>query len=97
MKKKKVTRKRKFIVSYTVTAVVEVDAAVVTEVLTDDWQKDFYTIDSPAEVSEHLAYNVLRHGSSLSSLDGFAHLDDSQLRVSEVGWESVGAKEMTKS
>lgn len=78
---------RKFQVSYTVTATIEVDDTVIEDALTDDWCSQFYPFHTASDVVSHIAYNSLRDNASLSELDGFAHLDDKQSQITKKDWE----------
>ena len=50
---------------------IEVDACLLADVLTDEWQQRFYPLSTAEAVAGHLAYNLIQDR-RLSSLDGFA-------------------------
>lgn len=77
--------KRRYNVQVTVVATLTVDDSVFKEVLNDDWRKQFYPFTTREEVVEHLAFNLLQER-PLSSLDGFARLEDDKVTVTEVDW-----------
>lgn len=45
------------------------------------WRDQQYDLATPAEVFEHLAYNVVANNMTLSRLDGWADLTDDKMRV----------------
>lgn len=51
--------------------VVEVEDALIADVLTDEWRERFYPLRDPGDVAAHLAFNLVQ-GRSVESLDGFA-------------------------
>lgn len=55
--------------------IVEVDADVIDGV-DAEWRKRFYDLDTPEEVAQHIAFNLLANGARLSQLDGFADRHD---------------------
>jgi hypothetical protein len=78
-------------------AEVSIDERLLEDVLTEEWRSSFYPLHTPADVAEHLAFNLIQ-GRSLSSLDGFAdqdslrvHLDFDELvtDVAEVGEREI--------
>jgi hypothetical protein len=81
--------KRTFEVALYVT--VEIDDAVFASVLTDEWRGHHYALHTPEDVAEHLAFNLV-NGRALSSLDGFADLEDDAASVVETSFD--GATEL---
>lgn len=59
----------------------------VIDVVDDEWRSMFYDLRTPQEIAEHIAYNMARHGSRLSHLDGFANLPDDWAKLTEVEWD----------
>lgn len=79
--------KSRFEVTLEVGVVVEVEDDVIAGVLNEDWRKTFYQhIKKPEDVASHIAYNFVRHGTSLSNLDGFGDCEDSDARCSNEHW-----------
>jgi glycyl-tRNA synthetase alpha subunit len=64
-------------------ATVEIEIADAILALSQDaqWVHDFYRLDTPELVAEHLAWNVGLQGCDLSRLDGFADRQDSDVRA----------------
>jgi len=60
--------------------VIEVDADVIRAV-NKEWRGRFYHLDTPEEVAQHLAFNLLVNGASLSQLDGFADKEDDAVTI----------------
>ena len=67
--------KRKFVVSYVVTATLEIEEDLIEAALLDDWKKDFYNLEDAEGVAAHLAFNMIQ-GRTLASLDGFGDRND---------------------
>jgi hypothetical protein len=69
-----------------VTTTVEITVADELLALSQDtaWVRDFYGLDTPELVAEHLAWNIGLNGRELSRLDGFADRDDADVRVQVV-------------
>jgi hypothetical protein len=72
-----------------VTATVDLDIDEAVLALSDDegWVRDFYGLETPEMVAEHLAWNVALHGRSLSHLDGFADRQDDAVLVGAIDVE----------
>lgn len=47
--------------------------------------RDFYGLDTPEKIAEHLAWNIGLRECDLSRLDGFADLDNDQATVLLMG------------
>jgi hypothetical protein len=82
VKKSVVVEMKKFIVEMTVRAEISISETLLKDVLRDDWRKDFYQLMTPADVAEHLAYNLCK-GRSLSFLDGFANQNETEVRYDD--------------
>lgn len=85
----KKVRKRpmqKFTVRFAVTMEIKLSKRLIKEVLKPDWQASFYKLRTPQEIATHVAYNLAR-GSSLCSLDGFAHLEEADAVVDKESWD----------
>ena len=67
----------RFEVVVTVTVVLDVADDVIALHRDADWVKDFYQLDTPELIVEHLAYNLGIKDRDLSNLDGFAGWPDS--------------------
>lgn len=76
----------KALVSWTVTATVEIDDEVIDGALTDEWRKDFYPFHTREDVIELIAYNMLR-GTRLEMIDGFADRSDDEAAVNSEDWD----------
>lgn len=59
---------------------VEMRDSFIKSILTEKWQKHFYMLHTPADLAEHLAFNLVK-GGDVSSLDGFADQDDKHVNV----------------
>lgn len=77
--------KRKFEVTFTVTAKIELDEAVITAV-DDEWRSQFYNLRDVQDIAEHIAYNLLQ-GNDLSRLDGWADQPDKNAVLLDEEWE----------
>ncbi len=73
-------------ISFTVTAELEVEEAVLAVALTDGWRDTFYNFTSEYEVGHHIACNLLRNA-DLTQLDGWADRDDGDAILRNVDWE----------
>lgn len=75
-----------------VTTTVEITVADAILALSGDpdWVRDFYGLDTPELVAEHLAWNIGLNGRDLSRLDGFADREDGDVvvRVVDVEYET---------
>jgi hypothetical protein len=79
-------RKRRF--SAVIYVEIEIDESLLTDVLTDEWQKNFYRLITAADVAGHLAYNLIQDR-RLSSLDGFADQPEGAARILNVNAEDT--------
>ena len=59
---------------------------VVIAAVDDDWRGQFYKLRTPQEIANHIAFNIAQ-GCSLSEIDGFANLDDKEVRVISEDWD----------
>jgi hypothetical protein len=71
-------------VEVTTTLEIDVDDAVVDEVMSEDWQRSFYTFDTPDEAIAWLAW-VVNEWDGPQHVDGLAHLTPDQVRVRVTG------------
>ncbi len=78
--------KQKYIVI--MSAVVEIDSQLLDAVLTDNWRKQFYDFQTPADVVGHLAFNLVR-GAELANLDGFADQPPERASIDEIDVDDV--------
>ena len=79
--------KRKFKISFSGEAVIEIDDSVLKTV-DDNWKNIFYNLRNDKEVAEHVGYNLVINGGSLSDLDGFADQEDDNVKIIEdPDWE----------
>jgi len=88
--------KRKFNLSWTVECEIELDDEVIDQV-DDEWRKHLYPLETPEQIAEHIAYNLVMNQWGLSMLDGWANLEDSQARVTHLDtfwWNSEETKEV---
>jgi len=78
--------KRKFKVTfdgaggYEGDAIIELDQTVI-DVVDDDWRASLYPLYTPADIAEHIAYNLIVNNARLTELDGWANLSDDMARV----------------
>jgi hypothetical protein len=68
--------KRRFFVTVTTSATIEIDDAVFKEVLNHEWQRTFYNLKTREEVAAHVGYNLMINRIGLSIMDGFGLLAD---------------------
>jgi len=79
--------KRKFEVTFTGTAVIEIDDKVI-DAVDFDWKKTFYNLTSDKQIAEHVAYNLVINDSNIADLDGFADQEeDSAKLIENVSWD----------
>ncbi len=88
----KATKKfRRFSVS--ISLEIDVDDALLSSVLTDEWRGRFYNFLFASEVAEHLAFNLLG-GHGVSQLDGFADQPDSAACIVRDSMDSDATEEI---
>lgn len=75
------SKRRKFVVEFSIA--IEIDPALLSSVLTDEWRSRFYDLHTPEAVAEHLAFNLL-HGRQMRTLDGFADQDPDRARIVDI-------------
>jgi hypothetical protein len=88
---------RRFKVVKVLTVELSVDQRLLDEVLTDEWRASFYKLRTPADVADHLAYNLMQ-GRPLATLDGFADQPEERARLHEVDFvedADEGTKEVS--
>ena len=88
---KKQKKFKKFVVEMTVTAEIEISEDLLAGVLTDEWRKSFYNLQTGKEVAGHLAYNLAR-GADVASLDGFADRTDADVKF-KAEWDEDYVKD----
>jgi hypothetical protein len=71
---------------FTVNIELELSERLLKEVMSPEWQENFYEFADHQSVCNHIAYNLAR-GASLTSLDGFANFDDSDVVVKSEDWD----------
>ena len=49
--------------------------------LDDSWRKTFYDFDTPQQIAEHIAFNMIVNDLQLSQIDGFANLSDNLVKL----------------
>lgn len=76
------------IAGFTVFVQLQVDEAVIEQMLSPEWQKDFYTFGSRQECIEYLAWQIGVRECRLSMMDGWANFTDDQVRVFAVDHEA---------
>jgi hypothetical protein len=72
--------KRKFLVTFSGTAQIELDDAVFNAV-DEAFKNSIYEFDTSEEVAEHIAYNMIVNDAKLSQLDGWADQPDEHASV----------------
>ena len=72
--------KRRYRVTVTTTAVLEIDDAIF-EAVDDEWRSMFYNLDTREEIGAHVGFNMLINDCKLTSIDGFANLDDKLVSI----------------
>lgn len=86
---------RKFELEMSLMMAIEVDDDVIDRV-DDEWRSQLYSLHTPEQIAEHLAYNIVVNQATLSWLDGWADLDDDMMKheiyrdevtVEAVEWE----------
>jgi len=79
--------KRKFLVEFRGSAVIELDDAVI-EAVDDTWRSQLYDLHTPEQIAEHIAHNLIANRIQLSHMDGWADQPDSNAEViREPDWE----------
>ena len=69
-----------FELEITVLATLTLDEHVIN-VVDDEWRSYLYNLNTPEEIAEHIAYNLLR-GVRLHQLDGWTNQPDNNARLS---------------
>lgn len=84
--------KHKFNVTFSVTAKIELDDAVI-DAVDDEWRSQFYRLMDIEDIADHIAYNLLQ-GAGLSCLDGWADQPDKNAKLLDESWELEDVEEM---
>lgn len=84
---------RKFDVEIRGSVTIELDEKVI-DAVDDGWRSHIYNLKSPEEIAEHVAYNFVVNGATLSRLDGWADQPDENARISneEIEFEAEEIK-----
>lgn len=59
---------------------IELDDIVINAV-DDDWRKTFYDFNTPQQIAEHIAFNMVVNDLDLSNIDGFADLPNNLAKL----------------
>ncbi len=59
---------------------IELDSAVI-DAVNDSWRKTFYDFNTPQQIAEHIAFNMLVNNLDLSDIDGFANLSNDMAKL----------------
>lgn len=87
--------KRMFVVDFEGSVTIELDERVIAAVH-DEWRAQMYSLYTPEEIAEHIAYNMVKNGLRLESIDGWADQPNDRARiVDEPGWD-MNATEITE-
>ena len=72
---------RKFHIEWVVECDIELDEEVIDRV-DDEWRAVLYgNLNTPGEIAEHIAYNLVMNNAGLSILDGWADMRNDQAKV----------------
>ena len=71
---------RKFHIEWVVGCDIELDEEVINRV-DDEWRAALYNLNTPTEIAEHVAYNLVMNNARLSVLDGWADMRNDQAKV----------------
>ena len=83
---------KKFVVEIVVRAEIEISEELLNSVLTDEWRQSFYNLTTPAQVAEHLAFNLAQER-PIESLDGFADRKREDVKF-DVSWDVESSTEL---
>ena len=78
--------KKKFTVTFNVTAEIELDEQVIS-VVDDEWCSQLYSLRDNSDIAEHIAYNMVKNNACLSQLDGWTDQPDSNAKLLSEKWE----------
>ena len=67
-------------------AIIELHPKVI-EAVDDSWREMLYNLNTPEEIAEHIAYNMIENRAKLSQLDGWADLPNSYANILE--WPDI--------
>ncbi len=80
--------KRLFEVEFTGMVVLELDDAVI-DAVDDDWRKVLYDLQTPEEIADMVAFNLVINGYKLSGLDGWSNQPDENAKIVEdADWDT---------
>lgn len=61
--------------------VIELDDVVI-DAVDDEWRSNFYShLETPTDIAEHIAFNIIVNDAELSDLDGFADQPNDFARI----------------
>lgn len=61
--------------------IIELEEEVINQI-DDDWRENFYSsLITPNDIADHLAFNIIVNGATLSMLDGFANFPDDYAKI----------------
>ena len=61
--------------------IIELEDKVINQI-DDDWRENFYSsLITPSDIADHLAFNIIVNGATLSMLDGFANFPDDYAEI----------------
>ena len=85
--------KRRFEIRLDGLVEIELDDRVI-DVVDDDWRASLYSLHTPEQIAEHIAYNMVINKWGLSVLDGWADQPDENARVIPGGDWDMDATEI---
>ena len=59
---------------------IELDRAVI-DAVDDLWRKMFYDFNTPQQIAEHIAFNMVVNNLDLSDIDGFVNLSNDMAKL----------------
>jgi hypothetical protein len=73
------------------TAILELDEAVITAV-DDDWRSALYPLETPEEIAEHIAANMILGNLTLNQMDGWADQPATNAKI--IKWPALAIWEI---
>ena len=86
--------KKKFEIIIWGRTVIELDDRVI-DAVDDEWREHLYNLNTPEDIAEHIAYNLVINNARLTMLDGWADQDDSYAKVLETDWDDWDTEDIT--
>ena len=71
---------KRFLVEISTEVMIELSDGVI-DAVNDEWRKTLYNLQTPEEIAEHIAYNMVVNDARLSQLDGWADRDDQEAEI----------------